>query len=219
MRSEIAQSSHEVNKSNSGFAQIISAIATDQWVVFGNQVYDLSGNATHVGHKEGEDGWYQRIGQYWIDGTNTHGIDGRDHSWAWSAAFISWVMKTGNAGTRFRYSTQHSVYISQAIRDRLQSRMEAGYWGCRLNEVKPHIGDLVCWSRQPGVDYDHQAGGNYPGHCDVIIEATPSEVVVIGGNVGDSVTRRPLRLDSGGFLSPTVQGSEYVFALMQNRIG
>ena len=200
-----------------GFAAGIRAITTDQWSFFGNQAYDLSGHAAHVGHKEGEDGWYQRIGQYWVEGTDTHGLDGRDHSWPWSAAFISWVMKTGGAGNRFRYSTQHSVYISQAIRDHLQNRPEAGYWGWRLNELKPNIGDLVCWSREPGVDYDHQKSGDYAGHCDIVIEVTSSEVIAIGGNVGDCVTRRPLAL-SGGFLSPTIQNGEYVFAIMHNRI-
>jgi hypothetical protein len=112
-----------------------------------------------IGHKEGEDGWYQQVGRYWLEGTLTHNVDGRNHDHPWSAAFISWVMKSAGAGDRFRYSTQHSVYIFQAIRDRLAGRDAAGYWGCCLNEVWPVVGDLVCWSRQPGIDYDHQNGG------------------------------------------------------------
>jgi hypothetical protein len=202
----------------SDFALRISKIAADQWDFFGDQTYDEVGHATHIGHKEGEDGWYQRVGQYWLEGVGIDGVDGRDHDVLWSAAFISWIMKSGGAGNGFRYSSQHSVYISQAIRDRLRGRVEAGYWGWRLNELKPTVGDLVCWSRQTGIDYDHQNGGDYAGHSDLIVDVQADKVFVIGGNVGNSVTKRPLPLDAGRFLPSITRGSEYVFAIMQNRI-
>ena len=170
------------------------------------------------GHKEGDDGWYQRVGTYWLDGTNTRDVDGRNHGMPWSAAFISWVMKTSGAGDRFRYSTLHSVYIYQAIRDRLRSNADAGFWCWRLNELKPEIGDIVCWSRQAGIDYDNQNGGDYKGHCDIVVEVQSDRVYVIGGNVGNSVTRRPLPLNDFGFLKSITFDSETLFALMQNRI-
>jgi hypothetical protein len=200
------------------FAGRIVGIASDQWVFFGLQTYDLSGHVTELGHKEGEDGWFQRIGEYWVDGVNIHGVDGRNHEMPWSAAFISWVMDSGQAGDRFLYSPQHSVYIAQAIRDRLQGRSAAGYWGWRLNELKPSTGDLICWSRQPGIDYDHQNSGDYAGHCDIIVDVQPHEILVIGGNVGNSVTKRPLGLSDSGFVLPAVQSNEYIFAVMQNKI-
>jgi Uncharacterized protein conserved in bacteria (DUF2272) len=125
----------------SAFVQNIVGIANRQWDFFGDQTFDLAGRTTLVGHKEGEDGWYQRVGEYWLEGTGTHGVDGRDHNMFWSAAFISWVMKTGGAGDRFRYSTLHSVYIFQAIRDHLQNRTAAGFWAWRLDEIKPKVGD------------------------------------------------------------------------------
>jgi len=139
-----------------GFAGRARDMATAEWTFFGQQTYDVHGHLNHAGHTEGEDGWYQRVGGYWLDGTGTRGIDGRDHDWPWSAAFISWVMKQAGAGDRFHYSTQHSVYISQGVRDFLQKRQDAGYWTQRLNEAKPAVGDIVCWGRQAGVDYDHQ---------------------------------------------------------------
>jgi hypothetical protein len=200
------------------FADALLQIAADQWDFFGNQTCDLSGRVIHSGRKEAEDGCFQRIGQYWVEGTNTHGIDGRNGDWPWSAAFISWVEKQAGAGARFRYSTQHSVYISQAIRDRLSGRAAAGYWGCRLNEIRPTTGDLVCWARQSGVDYDHQAGGNYKGHSDIVVEVQPTQIFVIGGNVGNSITKRPLKLDSNGFVAPVTISGEKLFALMQCRI-
>ena len=191
----------------------IRTAAIREWEFFGQQTYDINGHGIRVGHKEGEEGWYERVSTYWRDGANINGIDGRDHDSPWSAAFISWVMKTGGAGNRFRYSSQHSVYINQAIRDFLQGRAEAGFWGRRLNEQKPKIGDLVCWARQAGVDYAHQLQGNYAGHCDIVIDVRSDEIDVIGGNVGNSVTKRPLSLTSG-FLKPR----QNLFALMENRL-
>jgi hypothetical protein len=202
----------------SDFASQVETIATGEWKVFGDQTYDSNGQIAQLGHKEGDDGWYQRVGEYWLDGTNTRDIDGRNHDMPWSAAFISWVMKQSGAEHRFRYSTLHSVYIYQAIRDLLRNNTEAGFWCWRLNELKPSIGDIVCWSRQDGVDYDNQNGGIYKGHCDIVVEVQPRSVYVIGGNVGNSVTRRPLPLNDFGFLKPTTFASETLFALMQNRI-
>ena len=201
-----------------GFVGRLCKTAFGEWGFFGHQTYDETGHCVQLGHKEGEEGYYQRVGEYWVDGTGTHGVDGRDHNMPWSAAFVSWVMKTAGAENRFRYSTMHSVYIYQAIRDRQNGRDEAGFWAWRLNELRTSLGDVVCWARQPGIDYDSQADGNYKGHCDIIVDLADGVVFVIGGNVGDSVTKRPLKLTSNGFLPPLLEGGETLFALMQNRI-
>ncbi|MGD9885243.1 MAG: DUF2272 domain-containing protein, partial [Reyranella sp.] len=203
----------------SAFATTAAAGALAEWELFGQQTYDLAGRTIQAGHLEGEDGgYYKRVGTYWQDGTNTNGLDGRNHDWPWSAAFISWVIRRAGAGSRFRYSTQHSVFISQGIRDFLQQRQAASYWTVRLAAVQPKVGDLVCWARQAGVDYDHQNGGDYKGHTDLVVEVTADKVMVVGGNVGNSVTKRPLRLDGSGFLLPTEQAGETLFALMQCRL-
>jgi Uncharacterized protein conserved in bacteria (DUF2272) len=202
----------------SEFAAQVESVATDQWHFFGDQTYDVRNHLAHGGHKEAEDGWYQRVGTYWLDGTDTNNVDGRNHGMPWSAAFISWVMKTAGAGGQFRYSTMHSVYIFKAIRDLLSRNADAGFWCWRLNELKPSIGDVICWSRQPGIDYDNQNGGDYKGHCDIVVEVLPDRVNVIGGNVGDSVTRRPIPLNESGFLKSVTVDSEVLFAIMQNRI-
>jgi len=191
-------------------------LATDEWSFFGNQTYDLSGKKNHEGHTEGENNYYERVGLYWSEGTNTQGIDGRNHDQYWSATFISWVLKKAGAGTRFRYSIKHSVFISQGIRDFLQKRGDAGYWAVRLGDAPPALGDIVCWTRENGVDYDHQNNGSYAGHSDIVVAVESDQIWVIGGNVGNSVTRRPLRL-VGGVLTPTEQNGETLFALMKNR--
>lgn len=200
------------------FAATAATVAGAQWLFFGSQTCGLAGNITHRGHQEGEAGFFERVGTYWLDGVDIRGIDGRNHDQPWSAAFISYVMKQAGAGNRFFYSPQHSQYISRAIRDFLQHKADAGYWGRRLADAKPQIGDLVCWARQAGVDYDHQHNGDYAGHCDLIVAVRDGQVDVIGGNVENSVTKRPLALDRDGFVQPTVQRGETLFALMQNRI-
>jgi hypothetical protein len=217
-RSLLARDVAAVAAPVAGFAARARDIATAEWNFFGQQTYDVNGHKNHAGHTEGEDGWYQRVGVYWLEGTNTHNIDGRDHDWYWSATFISWIMKKAGAGDRFRYSMKHSVYIAQGISDFLQKRQAAGYWTERLGDAKPAIGDIICWGRQAGVDYDHQNGGDYAGHSDLIVEVDSDQVWVIGGNVGDSVTRRPLNLDQHGFLVPVVVNGENLFGIMKNRI-
>jgi hypothetical protein len=200
-----------------GFHDRAVAVAAAEWEFFGSNTQKLGGTPDHDGHKETEDGWYQRVGEYWADGTATHGIDGRNTDWYWSATFISWVAKKAGAGTRFRYSRQHSVYISQAIRDRQNQRVEAGYWCFRLSEEPPAVGDIVCWSREDGVDYDHQKSGDYAGHSDYVVAVRENEVDIIGGNVGNSVTKRPLALE-GGLLKPATVSGEILFGLMKCRI-
>ena len=202
----------------SGFAGRCAELATKEWRFFGEQTYDIKGHKNKAGHTEAEPGFFERIGMYWSEGTNTHGIDGRNHSWYWSAAFVSWVMKKAGATSRFRYSTQHSVFISQGIRDYLEKREVSGYWTERLTDAKPAVGDIVCWAREKGVNYDNQKNGNYAGHSDVVVDVEPRQIWIIGGNVGDSVTRRPLSLDRDGFLPPVTLNGESLFALMKNRI-
>lgn len=203
----------------SDFAAKAASHAIEQWTYFGEQRYNRNGSTIHSGHKEGEDGWWQRVGVYWAH-IGRDDLDGRDHEWPWSAAFISWVMRQAGAKGRFAYSASHATYISKAIRDRNQANTSALYWGFRLSECKPQVGDLVCWDRDPEkvVDYDQQHGGDYKSHTDLVVAVGADEVEIIGGNVGNSVTRRPLALDADGFLIGGEQGGETLFAIMGCRL-
>jgi hypothetical protein len=80
------------------------------------------------------------------------------------------------------------------------------------------VGDLVCWGRQPGIDYNHQAGGDYKGHTDLVVSVEAGQVMVIGGNVGNSVTKRPVLLNTDGYLFPQTVGGENLFGLMRCRL-
>jgi hypothetical protein len=133
----------------------------------------------------------------------------------WSAAFVSWIMKTAGAGNRFRYEVAHAKYISKAINDRLNQSPTSFFLGYRLREYKVKPGDLVCRAHQDDIDYDHQNNGDYLSHGDIVVAVRATEVDVIGGNVSDSVTKRTLKLDHDGFL--TDNNARY-FVVIDNKL-
>jgi lysozyme family protein len=208
----------------SDFADRVRRKALEEWEFFGKQTHNASGGTVKAGHQEDKarlplgsgENWFDRVGKYWR-AVGDLSSDGRTTDKPWSAAFISYVLKECEVGNMFRGSAQHSVYVSQAIRD-FKDQAKVAYWCQRLNECKPAVGDIVCWAREDGVDYDHQKGGEYKGHCDFVIEVRPGEIDVIGGNVGQSVTRRPLALDTNDHLKPVSRPGERLFAIMQNQI-
>lgn len=202
------------------FADRAKALAETEWNFFGQQEKDAKGKTERQGHTEAESAAYwERVGVYWSEGTKTFGIDGRNHDWYWSATFISWLMRQAGAGERFRYSTMHSTYISQSIRNRQQQQQNGAYWGFKLGERVPAVGDIVCWTRgDSDISYDNQKGGIYPGHTDLIVALDVQNAWIIGGNVGNSVTRRPVPRTAEGFLKETTVGNEKLFAIMACRI-
>ncbi len=158
------------------------------------------------------------------------GISGRDGTskYAWSAAFISWVLKNSDY-TNFKFSALHAKYIHQSIRRKLMS-LDGPFWGYRLDEQKPELGDLVCQYRKNvdtngdsfRVDYDYaEDHDNYFSHCDVVVQVNDRSIRTIGGNTGQgefghrgSVSMKTYRTDVDGFLLP----ENKLFALMKNRL-
>jgi hypothetical protein len=43
--------------------------------------------------------------------------------------------------------------------------------------------------------------GDFPSHCDLVVEADPGELTVIGGNVDDAVTMKHVPVTDAGLLS------------------
>jgi len=200
---------------SSGFAGNLCTMATKEWDFFGDNTFNLAGATTKAGHREAEPGFFERIGTYWrvVGDPNS---DGRTNK-AWSAAFISFCVKGCGAANKFHESARHSVYISQAIRD-FNDKADVAYWCQRLTDHKPKAGDIICWAREDGVDYDHQKDGDYDGHSDIVVEVRGNEIDVIGGNVGNSVTKRTFALDAGGFVKGGKFQGELLFAIMENRL-
>ncbi len=143
--------------------------------------------------KETATGMYDRLKSYWSN------IGWGEHKWtpssvAWSAAFISYVMKKANAGSNFKYSASHSKYIRDAVKNRKENNSNP-FKAYKLNEKKVEVGDLVCYSRQSGVNYD--TTNSYKSHCDIVVNVDNNQAEVIGGNVGHTVGKKTVQLKDG----------------------
>ena len=115
----------------------------------------------------------------------------------WSAAFMSWLMKTAGAGDAFKYSGSHAGYIRAAIDNRFADNSNP-FKAYRIAELAPQVGDLVCKSRAgSGATYDN-VRPPMKTHCDIVTELQPGRIVVVGGNVSDSVAHKNLRTDAAG---------------------
>ena len=173
-------------------------IATEEWVFFGEQTIDIDGNLVKKGGQEADDEFYLRVADYWKEGVDMD-LTGKDTHEPWSAAFISWVMKKAGMGERFSYSDWHATYIRNSILARRRDDPSFAYWGYRLSERAPQVGDLVGYARQGGISYDYQPTV-YASHTDLVVAVRPGEIDVIGGNVKDSVTKKTLKTDQDGKL-------------------
>jgi len=195
------------------------AIALREWRLFGQPVDDAP-----VGDRprrapqdkpERQPGLWQRVGEYWWVGldadasevawTGKHDADGavfpasREGFFAWSAAFISYVMRIAGAGARFPYSANHATYVNAAAAGRspiLKAQAPELY--------APKLGDLIChgrnWARTlrfrdlPTRDF-------WPGHCDLVVAIAPGMLSVIGGNVDDAVSMTHVPVTEAGMLA------------------
>jgi len=172
---------------------------------------------------EKSDPYYRYVGEMWkaigepYDGRSKY-PSGKDVPW--SAAFISWVVReAGPAYANFSFAASHSKFVNNAIKARLTDQQNAPFWGYRITEEKPQIGDIVQRNRGGG-NYSFSYAENhaqYDSHSDIVVEVTPDVVRVIGGNVDDSVSIsgdiQEYDLDAKGF----IKADQQVIAVLKNR--
>ncbi|MFW8594707.1 DUF2272 domain-containing protein [Cribrihabitans neustonicus] len=148
-------------------------------------------------------------------------LTGKDRDWFWSAAFISWILE--NAGyERTEFDIRHSTYIHESIQNRVLGR-ERDFWGYRLDEAKPQVGDILCqWRGKNETTYDQaETKSRFPSHADIIIAVRDRAVVTLGGNVanaasngfGVSVETKTFRRDVNGLMTD----ERRLFAIMKNQ--
>lgn len=188
----------------------VVAIALREWRLFGSPVDDTPGSyrpATPQDKPERQQGLWQRVGEYWwlaMDAgareaawTGKHDARGavfppsEDGTYAWSAAFVSYVMRIAGAGRGFPYSASHSDYIDIAKQMALGQTSGWLITAERPEAYAPRPGDLICLGRGSARDlrYDDLPAGHFPGHCDIVVDtAVPGQISVVGGNVDDAVT-------------------------------
>jgi len=166
--------------------------------------------------KEHLDPYAGYVGEMW-QAINLN-YDGRTRNKPWSAAAISFIVRnSGNAFPNygnFHFAPAHATYIRDAISKRRAQDTTAPFWGFRLDEQKPEIGDMVAvWRKRPQTfDGAEAANGYFPSHCDIIVQIDDHSVTALGGNVSHSLSDTEYDLDGDGYLRPTKR----VFGLLAN---
>jgi hypothetical protein len=195
------------------------AIAQREWRLFGSPVDDASPagkpDLPPELRPERMPGLWQRVGEYWWTGLNPgdaqsawtglhdeHGNEydpARDGNYAWSAAFISYVMRIAGAGPDFPYAASHSVYINAAASG--ANRLVTAF---APSAYAPRLGDLICLGRSTAAHLifaDLPTADNFPGHCDIVIDHLGQMLTVVGGNVDDAVTAKHVPVTADGKLA------------------
>lgn len=195
------------------------AIAQREWRAFGSYINDDPPDAQpDLGEQKPErmPGLWQRVGEYWWLGqdadraaagwTGKHDDFGTlfppsaDEGYAWSAAFISYIMRSSGAGPRFPYAQSHSRYINIAAR---MAKGQASGWVVTAeapDSYAPLPGDLICFARGSAqkLRYERLPTGGFPSHCDIVVGKGAQGLEVIGGNVADSVTLKHVPISPEG---------------------
>jgi hypothetical protein len=204
------------------------AIALREWRLFGMPVDDANPAARPPPAPDAKPerlpGLWQRVGEYWWEGmdpgaresrwTGKHDAAGavfpadQDGAYAWSAAFVSYVMRIAGAGPSFPYAPDHSTYIDVAKR---MADGTAHGWALVAetpDRYAPLPGDLICMGRDWARKLTFQAlpVANFPAHCDIVVATRPGLLSVVGGNVDDAVTMKHVPVDASGMIA-TAAGS------------
>ena len=144
---------------------------------------------------------------------------------AWSAAFVSYVMRAAGVDEReFHASAAHAFYVDAMLRDAREFPAQAPFVPHAPAGRAPAPGDLICAdrSRRPLAAWQDrlaEAGTFRPMHCDIVLRNGPGAAEAVGGNVADAVTLTLYATDAAGLLLPRAPGEPVVFAIMENRLG
>jgi hypothetical protein len=149
--------------------------------------------------KEGDQRTMDQLREYWATVGWASKPDATKVSEAWSAAFVSHMMKTAGAGSNFPYSASHSTYIVKSIKNR--NNNTGKFQGFKPEEVKVEVGDLIGRPRQSGVSYD--TTGSYKSHTDIVTAIAGGKAKMIGGNIGNSVSATWVKLTNDGKIDPS----------------
>jgi hypothetical protein len=199
------------------------AIAMTEWRGWGSVVDDEADDnqpAAPAAKPERQPGLWQRVGEYWWQGMNPgdftqawtgkHDANGAvfpagdDEDFAWSAAFISYVMRIAGAGARFPFAPAHATYINLAREMSLGRTNGLVVWAEAPDAVAPDLGDLICFGRHAAarLRFADLPAPPFPAHCDIVVGREPGRLAVIGGNVDDSVTLSHVPVTEDGRLAP-----------------
>ncbi len=139
----------------------------------------------------------RRIGDYWDNINKNLAYDGCTKK-AWSAVFVSYMMRLAGAKDRFVYNSGHAAYIYDSFNggrglynsaaDISKSFPKLGHLACRgrtENYYSWKYSDFLVWSQRKYAFIS--------SHCDIIVDIQGDKITTIGGNLGDQVSKRTLR--------------------------
>ncbi len=165
--------------------------------------------------QEGTEPFKGHVLKMWDDlgGGRPPGDNTSHDDWPWSAAGMSAFVRRAGGYSGFKFSAGHSSYIHDSIAKK-QAGQEAPFWGFRITEQRPEVGDLVAQWRRVRRTYDFAAANDsFSSHTDVVCQIVNGTVRAIGANVGDTVGVKVYRLTAQGFLA----GERNEIAIMRNR--
>lgn len=171
---------HTLREAVSNAREALVAEAINEWLRF------EQGQA-----KEHIDPYFRFVGEMW-KAIGKNNLDGQDET-PWSAAAISFMVR--NAGksfqkyNNFKFASRHSNYMHDSIKKQKTMDTNAPFWGFRLFQKRPEIGDIVGKWREEQSDFDDaEAGRDFASHCDIVVCIHSDFVFAIGGNVRQSVS-------------------------------
>ena len=198
------------------------AIAEQEWRLFGQRVDDnppdLSRESEPNDDLQRLPGFWQRIGEYWWLGqdatrrefawTGMHDETGQEIDivradyYAWSAAFISYVMRTAGAGAALSLCTL-ALRLHQLAKEMKLGRTSG--WvvvaervdAVRTRSRRPHL----LLARQAPDDLREAAGAPLSGALRHRRSRDKDQISVIGGNVDAAVTMKHVPVTADGRLS------------------
>lgn len=140
--------------------------------------------------------------------------------WAWSAVFISWVLRQAGLDERqFLTGQSHSMYVVDA-RDGV---LPAPAFRLQPLPAMPRPGDILCAGRGRDkylTSVDEIGFGTTPMHCDIVVEvdATARVVKTIGGNLQQSVSMELIELGDSGLVDGFTNSHAPWLVLMRNQL-
>lgn len=187
----------------SSFASKLASLAEAEYTKF------------HV-YKETDPDLAKRIKQYWVGiGLPFPGV-----STAWSAVFVSFfVQSAGASAAEFSFSARHSEFVHQAAQNAANGVGVFRAWP--VASYAPKIGDIIHNNRDGNsYDYAYAAANNaYYSHSAIVVEegvdGNGRYVRTVGGNEGNSVGDRVVRVNASGLIKQPPTDPKYYISVIE----
>jgi len=159
----------------------------------------------------------RRIKWYWSSiGMRFPGV-----STPWSAVFVSAnVKKTGATASEFKFAAAHAKFVHATIRNAISGT--GVFRAFPVSEYAPKVGDIIQNNRNGNAfDYRYaKSHDSYASHSAIVVEegsdGSGRYVRTVGGNEGDRVGDRVVRLTNTGLIGQPSSAPRYYICVVQN---